>query len=134
MVYSHLTPVFLPDEKLFLFTASCGNRENNALYLGSLESGKSERIAQIQSNVEYVPAHAGRPAEILYVRDGVLVSQEFDGKQLRGEPATVVDGVRYMPASSLAAFAASADGRALVYAQAASGLSGLTWFDRAGKR
>ena len=52
------------------------------------------------SNVEYVPAQAEHPAALLYVRDGVLVSQRFDGKSLTGEPVTVVDGVRHFPASS----------------------------------
>jgi serine/threonine protein kinase len=130
---SHRAPAFLPDGKHFLFTARCTNRENNALYLGSVEPNTSAPIAPIQSNVRYVPPRAGRSASILYVRDGVLVSQVFDGKRLAGEPTTVVDSVRYQPASSNAAFTASSDGRVLVYAPfGAEGV--LEWFDRSGRK
>jgi hypothetical protein len=117
-----------------LFTARCSDRGNDALYLGSLDSGKSALIAAIHSNVEYVPARAEHPVELLYVRDGVLVSQRFDGKSLTGEPATVVDGVLHVATSSQAAFTASADGRVLVYGSIASGRSTLTWFDRSGRK
>ena len=58
---SHRKPVFLPNGKQFLFTARCSDRGNDALYLGSLDSGKSAPIAAIHSNVEYVPARADRP-------------------------------------------------------------------------
>jgi serine/threonine protein kinase/Tol biopolymer transport system component len=131
---SHRKPVFLPDGKQFLFTARCSDRGNDALYLGSLDSGKIAPIAAIHSNVEYVPGRAERSAALLYVRDGVLVSQGFDGKSLTGEPATVVDGVPHITTASLAAFTASADGRVLVYGSIAAGQSTLTWFDRSGRK
>jgi serine/threonine protein kinase/Tol biopolymer transport system component len=131
---SHRKPVFLPNGKQFLFIARCSDRGNDALYLGSLNSGKSAPMAAIHSNVEYVPARAEHPAALLYVRDGVLVSQGFEGKSLTGEPATVVDGVRYLTAGSLAAFTASADGRVLVYGSIAAGQSTLAWFDRSGRK
>ena len=130
---SHRRPVFLPSGKQFLFTARCSDRGNDALYLGSLDSGKSAPIAAMHSNVEYVPARADHPAALLYVRDGVLVSQRFDGTRLTGEPATVVDGVRHSPASASAVFTASADGRMLVYGSIAAGQTTLTWFDRSGQ-
>ena len=52
---SHRGPVFLPDGRKFLFTTRCGQRENNALYIGSLDSPKAKRLMPAQSNVGYIP-------------------------------------------------------------------------------
>ena len=38
---SHRFISFLPDGRRFLFTARCAERENNALYIGSLDSPRS---------------------------------------------------------------------------------------------
>src|SRR5262249_20509330 len=40
---SHRYPVFLPDGRHFLFVARSSRRENNALYLGSLDSNEVRR-------------------------------------------------------------------------------------------
>ena len=130
---SHRYPIFLPGGQQFLFLARCSRRENNALYIGSLESNKITRIAEMQSNVQFVPARAGRGPAIVYVRDGVLVSQEFDETRLIGEPVTVVDGLRYLPASAKGTFSISNDGRVLVYAPLTAGQSSLKWYDRSGR-
>jgi serine/threonine protein kinase len=131
---SHRAPVFLPDGKHFLFTARCTNREYNALYLGSLEPNTSVPIAAIQSNAQYVPARAGHSAAILYARDGVLVSQDFDGKRLAGEATTVVNAISYAPSSSSAVFETSENGRVLVYVPSGAGGGTLSWYDRSGNK
>ena len=58
---SHRFLQFLPDGRRFLFTARCANRENNALFVGSIDSPQSTRIMAAQSRVKYVPG-AVRPA------------------------------------------------------------------------
>ena len=129
---SHRFPIFLPDGRHFLFLARSGRRENNALYLASLDSGQTRRLMAVQSNVTYVPTHNGRSGSILYVRDGTLMLQDFDGEKVTGEPAAVVEGVAYFPASVAAGFAVSADGSVLVLRPAGQGRDRLTWYDRSG--
>ena len=41
---SHRGPFFLPDGQRFLFTNRCEQREHNALFLGSLDSGLTQRV------------------------------------------------------------------------------------------
>ncbi len=59
---SHRFLQFLPDGRRFLFTARCANRENNALFVGSIDSPQSTRIMAAQSRVKYVP---GSPASLV---------------------------------------------------------------------
>src|SRR5271165_1671420 len=69
------------------------------------------------------------------MRDNAVVAQRFDSRSyvLSGEPRTVVDEVRYLPAVDLALF--SVTGNGILVAQTGTGptKSQLTWFDRAGK-
>lgn len=129
---SHRYMRFLPDGRRFLFIARTGRRENNALYLGSLDSGEPHRVMTVQSNVSYVAPGDGRQAALLYVRDGTLVEHEFDGQNVIGDPVAIVENVHYVAASAFAEFAASSDGSVLVFAPANPGPEQPVWFDRAG--
>jgi Tol biopolymer transport system component/tRNA A-37 threonylcarbamoyl transferase component Bud32 len=129
---SHRYPVFLPNGRDFLFVARSGQRENNALFLGSLDSGETRRLMRVQSNVSYVPPRHGRHGALLYVRDGNLVAQGFDGRNLTSEPATVVENVDYTAPSIWAAFAVSSDGSVLIFRPAGAGRTQFAWFDRMG--
>lgn len=129
---SHRYPIFLPNGRDFLFVARSGQRENNALYLGSLDSGETRRLMRVQSNVSYLPLRNGRSGTLLYVRDGDLVAHGFDGQNLTGEPATVVEKVDYTAPSVYAAFAVSSDGSVLIFRPAGAGRTQFRWFDRTG--
>ena len=129
---SHRFPAFLPDGRRFLFLARSGRRESNALYLGTLDSAETRRLMVLQSNVAYVPPRTGRPGTLLYVRDGTLVEQRFDGDNVVGEPNEIVENVEYLAPSLLARFAASSDGTVLIFRPAGPGRSRLRWFDRKG--
>ena len=129
---SHRYPSFLPDGRRFLFLARSGRRENNALYLGTLESAETRRLITVHSNVVYVPPRPGRQGTLLYVRDGTLVEQQFDGENVVGEPHEIVENVEYVAPSLLAKFAASSDGTVLIFRPAGSGRFQLRWFDRQG--
>jgi Tol biopolymer transport system component len=128
---SHRFVRFLPDGKHFLFSARCGNRENNGLYAGSLDSGEIRRVAAIQSNVGYVPAGDGRTSSLLFVREGILYRQLFDGTKFSGEPARIID-VAYRPISMQGSFDVSLDGRVLLSRPSYTTEQRLTWFDRKG--
>ena len=100
--------------------------------MGSLDSGETHRVINVQSNASYVQPRDGRPGALLYVRDGILLEQQFDGRNVIGEPAAVIESVQYNAASASASFAVSSDGRVLVFAPANAGPAQLVWFDREG--
>ena len=131
---SHRGLQFLPDGRRFIFTSRCGQRENNALYIGSLDSIQVKRVMPAQARVSYVPPRSGGPGTLVYYRDGALMAQRFnvDAERLDGEPMPVFDGVSYVPASIQAGFRVSADGRVVIVEQAGANDSRLTWFSRTG--
>jgi len=129
---SHRYPVFLPDGRHFLFVARSGQRENNALYLGSVDSQNARRLMMVQSNVSYAPPRDGRVGALLFIRDGALVAQPFDGEHVIGQPSVVVESVDYNAPSIYGAFSVSANGSILIFRPAVSGRTRLTWFDRKG--
>jgi Tol biopolymer transport system component len=133
---SHRAPSFLPDGRRFLFTSRCAAPENNALYLGSLDSPDVRRVMPIASKAIYVPAPNGGPGSLLYYREGNLEARAFDpdGETLVGDPQLVIDGVDYNAASIAAFFEASREGRVIVVRPAGAGNTQLTWFDRNGEQ
>ena len=115
----------------FLFLARCSNRENNSLYVGSLDSGKARLVAHMESNVTYVPARQGHGSMLLFAKDDKLFEQPFDGAKLQGEAIPLM-GVRYGAIGNQGDFALSTDGRVLVIRPAFETATRLTWFDRKG--
>ena len=103
---SHRGPSFLPDGRRFLFTSRCAAPENNALYIGSLDSTQVRRIMSAVSKVVFVPSRNGRPAALIYYRDGTLEARAFDpeNETLTGDPHPVIAGVDYIPSSIQAFF------------------------------
>ena len=132
---SHRYPSFLPDGRRFLFTARCADRQNNSLYLGSLETGKTKRLMRIDSQAQYLPGRNGRPGLLVYYLEGALVSRVFDPdrEEVTGDPSPVYQAVAYAPASLTAFFSFSADGRVAVIRKGRVGLNQLIWFDRSGE-
>jgi eukaryotic-like serine/threonine-protein kinase len=128
---SHRLVRFLSDGKRFLFSARSSNRENNALYSGSIDSGDIRRIASIQSNVAYVPPMARHPGTLVFVRESVLYRQPFDGATLSGEPVRLMD-IGYRAISMQGFFDVSADGKVLLTRPPYTIEQRLTWFDRKG--
>jgi eukaryotic-like serine/threonine-protein kinase len=132
---SHRFPEFLPDGRRFLFTSRCGERANNALYLGSLDSPDVTRVMPAQSAVSYIPPVRGRPESLIYYRDGALVAQPFDldERTLTDEPAALVDRVGYNATGLEARFRVSRDGRIIVFSAAEPTSTRLIWFNRHGE-
>ena len=92
---SHRHPEFLPDGRSFFFVSRCGERKNNALYIGSLDSPEVTRLMAAEARVSYVAADGGRPEMLVYYKDGVVVAQRFSlaDRRLIGEPTTLLDHV-----------------------------------------
>jgi serine/threonine protein kinase len=127
---SHRWPHFLPDGRHFLFTARSDVREDNMIYVGSLDSTEVTPLFPAQSGAVYVT-----PGYILYAREGTMMAQPVDPHtyKLTGEAFPVAAGVSHNTPSSEAAFGASADGSVLALLTNVSRDTNLTWFDRTGK-
>lgn len=128
---SHRYPSFLPDGRHFLFTARSSQRENTAIYVGSLDSREIKRILTEQSNAVYV-----RPGYLLFARDGSLMAQRFDSTRLdlSGEAFPVAGNVDQETPSANAFFTASADGSVIAYLEGSHSVDQLTWFDHSGTK
>jgi len=124
----HRFPRFLPGGRQFLFYA-VGTSDVQGIYLGSLDSPETTRLAVADAVGVYVP-----PDWLLFVRRGTLVAQRLDlaRGELTGDLVTVADPVSVDGGTNIAALSVSAAG---LIAYRSGGTSGrqLTWFDRSGK-
>ena len=105
-------PYFLPDGKHFLYYGeSTAKPENNAIFVGSLDSKDRKLLVKANSNPIYVP-----PGYLLYNRQGTLMAQPFDADrlQLMGDAVPIAEGIAFNPFGSYAPFSASYNG-VLVY-------------------
>ena len=127
---SHRWPHFLPDGRHFLFTARSDVKENNMIYVGSLDSHDVKPLIAAQSRAGFVA-----PGYVLFVRDGTIMAQRFDVRTLTvsGDAVAVAAHVDHNTPSSEASFSASADGSVLAYLTNVTRSANITWFDRAGK-
>jgi Tol biopolymer transport system component len=132
---SHRFPQFLHDGRRFLFVSRCGQRDNNALYIASLDSPRVKRVMPAQSLVRYVPSRTGGPGTLFYYRDGALLAQPFDVDRevVAGDPVPVIDRVSYNAPSIAAGFRVSADGHVVIVQSTGAGNTQLRWFSRDGE-
>ena len=132
---SHRFPEFLPGGRSFWFVSRCGERANNALYIGSLDSPEVTRVMPAQARVSYVAAGAGRPEMLVYCQDSVLLAQRFSlaDRRLIGEATTLVGQMGYSAPSIEARFRVSADGRVVVAQNEDPSRARLIWMDRRGE-
>ena len=136
----HLMPLFLPDGRRVLFTAS-GAQDAAGIYLGSLDGSALTRLTPDRSQAVYLPAEPGTGSGghgwLLWGRASTLVAQrlDLDRQTLEGDPVTLSDGIASMSiaSSSGAAYGWSVAAPGLVaYRTGASSRRQLTWVDRSG--
>ena len=132
---SHRGPEFLPDGRRFLFTSRCAERDNNALYVASLDSTEVRRLMPAEAAVSYVTPGAERPGALFYYREGALVARLFDadGEVFNGEPTVVAEDVNYNAPSIAAGFRVSGDGSVIIVRPVGGDEARLTWFRRDGE-
>jgi eukaryotic-like serine/threonine-protein kinase len=126
---AHFWPHFLPDGRHFLYFARSARTENNAIYVGSLDSQDRTLLLKANSNAIYVD-----PGYLLYHRQGTLMAQPFDAEHIRltGEPVPIAEGVQVNYTVGKAAFAASQNG-VLAYRTGTDGPPRtLVWVSRNG--
>jgi serine/threonine protein kinase len=132
LVQGGFQPVFLPDQKHFLYALQNGP-QSGGIYAGSLDAKPAE-----QSKERIVETAVGaRLAEgnLFFLREGTLMVQAFDAQKLRvrGDPVPVAEHVGRAVNTGL--FSVSATG-VLVYRTGPAAIGAAfqpTWFDRQGK-
>jgi eukaryotic-like serine/threonine-protein kinase len=123
----HGLPVFLPDNKHFLYVGVAGKGEDSRIFRASLDGNESPtRVIAIEPNnfndMTYVPS-----GHLLYMNEGRLSAQRVDALgQPQGNPIVVADNVD-------GSFMASDTG--LLFYHKATPRAGrqLLWFSRDGK-
>ena len=125
----HFWPYFLPDGKHFLYFAHSTKTENDAIYVGSLDSKERKLLLNANSNAVYVS-----PGYILFNREGTLMAQPFDAERMRptGESVPIAEGVRFYAGNGGAAFAASDNGVLAYRGGGGATFSRLVWVNRNG--
>jgi len=129
---THRWPWFLPDGKHFLFLATNHNgglREQNGIYLGSLESKETRLVMPSDSSAEFAGGY------LLYHAQSALMAQRFDPSsgKFSGDPTVVVDKITHDPGVWRTIFSVSSNGILAYQSGAASLGSELVWMDRSGK-
>jgi serine/threonine protein kinase/Tol biopolymer transport system component len=132
---AHAYPSFLPDGQHYLFLARTSDPQNPAAaYVGDLDSKDRRSLPGIASEAKY-----SATGHLVFIRDGALMAQQFDAKQLElsGEAFPIADA--FVPARTAISgpFSVSARGELAYYVPTAGGAialnTDLTWYDRKGK-
>jgi Tol biopolymer transport system component len=121
---TQISPVFLPDQRHFLFTGGLGGR-SRGVYVASLDSKQATRILDVTSNTAYASGY------LMFLRGTTLMAQRFDPATLalNGPEVPVALDVQINTATGTGAFSFSESG-ILAYQSGPSSGTTLTWFDR----
>ena len=139
----HVLPWFLPDGKHFLYHRTSSKPEDNGIYIGSLdakpEKQNTKPLLTTDVGAIYAPSLTAEtgdpgPGQLLFLRDGALMAQPFDARQLElsGEATAVAEQV-----GSFRDFGFFSAGNGKLIYKTGGGTAGgsnqITWFDRQGK-
>ncbi len=137
---SHRWPYFLPDGRHFIYFVRGPKKEEQGLFLASVDSKDRRLLLKVESSVAYMPpdAPSRSPGLLLFMRDQTLMAQPFDKDKLElsGEPQAIAEDVVHygeIGPSALGIFSISTNG-VLCYQTGNRSTSQLTWFDRSGKQ
>lgn len=122
-------PCFLPDGRHFLYFTFGHQKEENGVYLASIDSGKSTRLLSSSSSAVYAP-----PGYLLFVQNGALMAQAFDADNLKltGRPVPVL--ARAPGAAFGKAFLSVSQRGIFIYSPRADAANaGVIQYDRTGK-
>ena len=119
---------FLPDGRKFLFVKMSEKGEGDGIYVGSTDSADMKLVVDEPSRAEYAA-----PGYLLYVRNSVLLAQEFDIDELalKGEPFVLVERLPYFDKTAWAEFTVSQSG--ILVHISNIWISRVLWVDRAGR-
>jgi Tol biopolymer transport system component len=123
----HVSPMWHPDGRRFLFFLRSGDRDKRGTYLMTVDRPDRARLLQADGTAEF-----RGPSEVMYVREGTLYVQAFDAAN------NVVTGAGVPVASPIpsilgrSAFSASRSGPVAYRAGRNAGAQ-LRWFTRHGE-
>ncbi len=130
--YSHRFPMFLPDDRHFLYSVHDYSLPftTTKIFVGSVDGKERKFLLTSDSAALYVPS-----GYLLFIRDRTVRAQPFDAKrlQLSGEPQPVAEDVAYYESNGAAMFTASYDGTLAYQSSAGGTVSQLVFVDRNGK-
>ncbi len=128
---SHRWPMFLPDQKHYLYLAAnfSGRWDVDAIYAGALDSDEKRFVVKATGNAAYAA-----PGYLFYYRDKTLLAQRFEANSLTlsGEPVTMMNDLQYVPQTARVLFTVSDSGFLVSLGGSEVNLSQLAWFDRKG--
>ena len=125
----HRAPFILPDGQHFLYY-SRGSAQVRGVYVANLDGSGSKRLLDADAAAVYTAS-----GHLLFARQGQLLAQPFDAKQLtlNGESFHVADRISVNPSISLASLSASASGT-IAFGTGSIRRTQFAWFDRSGTR
>jgi eukaryotic-like serine/threonine-protein kinase len=127
----HISPVFLPDGRHFLFASPLAGSRVGAIHVGSLDSPDVKVLMpSATSNSIYAEG------SLLFLRGTTLMAQPFDPstRTLSGEPRAIAEHVLINPTTGTGAFTVSQRG-VLAYQTSMGGAgTSLVWVNRKGER
>jgi eukaryotic-like serine/threonine-protein kinase len=133
----HAGPTFLPDGRHFLYHRASNIPGNTGIYLGTLdaapESQSTERLIGSDSDPHYVRASNSAGGFLVFLREGSLLAQPFDGLKLAGDVIPIAEDVGTL--GTYGWVSVSNTGMMAYRTGNAIGPTvDLLWFDRTGKR
>ncbi len=126
----HNWPYFLPDGRHFIYLARSSQRENSAIYVGSIDSKESKVLLNSEASAAFAP-----PGYLLFLRGRTLMAQPFnaDKLQLSGDSFPIVEQIGYSETTARTLFSVSSTG-VLAYRPNVPSNTQLSAYDRAGKQ
>ncbi|HSS45337.1 MAG TPA: protein kinase, partial [Thermoanaerobaculia bacterium] len=127
-------PSFLPDGRHFLYVGRSGEEKQTYVALASLDGGATQQLVKNCSRAQYAPpGSAGGPGSLLYARDGSLMAQPFDDREMRllGDPVPTGQEIWQNALIGTGPFSASDNG--ILASRGNGSPARLVWLDRAGR-
>src|SRR5262249_40444672 len=127
----HGWPSFLPDGRHFLLWVFSSEKQNEGIYVGSLDSTELRPVLPLRTRAQYANGY------LFFGRQQSLMAQAFDPDklQLSGEPKQVSAGLGFSASEfSNFAFSASNSGDIVWSEHPAFPKSQPTWVERSGRQ
>jgi Tol biopolymer transport system component len=134
----HAAPVFLADRRHFLYHRASRAPGNRGIYVGAIDLPPEQqsliRLVAAESDPVLAGDATGRERMLLFLRDGSLLAQPFDGQtRLTGDPTVLAADIGNV--GTYGFFSASRTGHLAFRTGRAAGNAGeLVWFGRDGRR
>jgi eukaryotic-like serine/threonine-protein kinase len=133
----HAGPQFLADGESFLYHRASSVAENHGIYRGSLTAAPEQqgtvRLLATNSDPVYVHPSDSQDGLLLYMREGTVVAQPFDGvSTISGDAVPIAEEVGTL--GSYGWFSASSSHLAYRTGRVVDGGLELVWVDRRGTR